>query len=474
MHCRDLINYKAIESEKGLMQDYCKKAVDIALNYGADEAESFLIDKEIITIRIADAQIAEAKGIRERGLALRIIKNSSIGASSTSLLDETYLGKTVEDAISSTTMMESKSAWKSLPKPAKITTVDGCYDERLDKLSIEECVDIALSMLNSALQFSKVISVSGSLHVVRERVYLANSNDINLHDNATYVIGNINADVKSNTDTLSGVGFNAARTLNTFNPESIGKEAGDMAVRSVGASKCDEGTYSIIFTPYALGELLSFVFSYNFNAKVYQDKRSCLYGKLGTQVAVEPLTLQDEPRSRDGMGSKPFDDEGVPTQTRNLIEKGVFQSIIYDTFYAAKDGVESTGNASRSGYPVGRSADPIPFPSMHNILIMNGDYHLEEIIKETKNGLLVSRLWYTYPVNPERGDFSCTARSGVFMIKNGEIVGPSKMVRIIDNLQRLLMNISAIGKDPKQIMQWHSLPSITPSLRVDGIKTIPI
>lgn len=457
------------------MQDICKKAVEIALKHGADEAESFLTDKEIITIRIADAQIAEAKGIREQGLATRVVKNRSIGASATSLIDEKHLTSAVEDAISAANIMESKTEWKSLPKPSKVTPVDGCYDEQLNKLSIEESVDIALSMLNSALQFSKVSSVSGSLHVVKEHVYLTNSNDINLHDKGTYIIGNINADAKNDDgETVSGVGFNAARTLNAFNAESVGKEAGDMVSRSVGARKCDEGTYSIIFAPYALGELLSFVFSYNFNAKAYQDKRSCLYGKLGKQVAVEPFTLQDDPRARDCMGSKPFDDEGVPTQTRNLIEKGTFQGIVYDTFYAAKDNVESTGNANRSGYPVGRSADPIPFPSIHNIVVKRGDYSRDEIVKETKNGLLVGRLWYTYAVNPEKGDFSCTARSGIFMIKNGEIVGPAKMVRIIDNLQRLLVNISAIGKDSKHILQWHSLPSVTPSLRVNGIKAVPV
>lgn len=456
------------------MQDICKKAVEIALKHGADEAESFLTDKEIITIRIADAQIAEAKGIREQGLATRVVKNKSIGASATSLIDEKHLTSAIEDAISAANIMESKTKWKSLPKPSKVTPVDGCYDEQLNNLSIEESVDIALSMLNSALQFSKVSSVSGSLHVVKERVYLTNSNDINLHDKGTYIIGNINADAKNNGETVSGVGFNAARTLKAFNAEEVGKEGGDMAARSVGARKCDEGTYSIIFAPYALGELLSFVFSYNFNAKAYQDKRSCLYGKLGKQVAVEPFTLQDDPRARDCMGSKPFDDEGVPTQTRNLIERGTFQGIVYDTFYAAKDNVESTGNANRSGYPVGRSADPIPFPSIHNIVVKRGDYSRDEIIKETKDGLLVGRLWYTYAVSPEKGDFSCTARSGVFMIKNGEIVGPAKMVRIIDNLQRLLVNISAIGKDSKHILQWHSLPSVTPSLRVNGIKAVPV
>ncbi|MBE43593.1 MAG: peptidase U62 [Thaumarchaeota archaeon] len=455
------------------MQDICKKALDIALKFNVDEAESFLVDKEIITIRVADSQIAESKGIRERGLAIRIVKNGSIGASSTSLLDEKNLANAVEDAILATTM-GSEIKWKSFPKPSKITSVDGCYDERLNKLSIEKCIDISLSMLNSTLQFSNVNSVSGSLHVVKEHVYITNSNNVNLHDNGTYIIGNINADAKNNGETVSGVGFNTARTLNAFNAESVGKEAGDMATRSIGARNCDEGTLSVIFTPYALGELLSFVLSYNFNAKAYQDKRSCLYGKLGKQVAVETFTLQDNPRSRDCIGSKSFDDEGVPTQTRNLIEKGVFQSIIYDTFYAAKDNVDSTGNASRSGYPVGRSANPIPFPSMHNIVIKSGDYSIDEIIRETKNGLLVGRLWYTYAVNPEKGDFSCTARSGIFIIKNGEIVGPSRMVRIIDNLQRFLMNITAIGKDSKHTMQWHSLPSVTPSLRVDGIKVVPV
>lgn len=457
------------------MEDVSNNAVNIALKLGADEAESFLVDREIITIRIADAQIAEAKGIREHGLALRIVKNKSIGAAGTSLIDDEHLASSASDAISAANLMEPKSEWKSLPKPSKITPVDGCYDEKLEKLDTEQCVSIALKMLDSALQFDKVTSVSGSLHVVKENVYLANSNGINLQDKGTYIVGNINADVKAvNDGTVSGVGFGAARTLGSFHPELIGAEAGDMATRTVDAKKCEEDTYSVIFEPYALGELLSFVFAYNFNAKSYQDKRSCLYGKLRKQVAVEQFTLQDDPRARDCLGSKPFDDEGVPTQTRNLIENGTFKNIIYDTFYAAKDNVESTGNASREGYPVGRSADPIPFPSIHNIVIKSGDYSKEEIIKDTKKGLLVGRLWYTYPVNPEKGDFSCTARSGIFVINDGEIVVASKMVRIIDNLQRLLMNISAVGKDQKQVMQWHALPALTPSLRVDGIKAIPV
>lgn len=446
----------------------------MALKLGANEAESFAMNKEIITVRIAESQIVEAKGAREKGIAIRVVKGKGLGAASTAIVDDRHLTGVIEDAISAANAVQTKVEWKSMPKPSKIMPLDGCYDERLNGLTIEECLDTALAMVNSALHFKKVSSASGSLNVVREHVFLSNSNNVNLDDKGTYIIGNINADAKNNGETVSGVGFDASRTLNSFDAESVGREAGDMATRSVGARRCDEGTYSVIFTPYALGDLLSFVFSYNFNAKAYQDKRSCLYGKLGEQVAVKSFTLQDDPRALNCMGSKPFDDEGVPTQTRNLIENGVFREIIYDTFYAAKDNVESTGNANRLGYPVGRSLEPIPFPSIHNIVIKEGDYAKDEIIKETNDGLLVGRLWYTYAVNPEKGDFSCTGRSGVFLIKDGEIKGPVKMVRIIDNLHRLLMNVSAIGDDSRHVLQWNSLPSITPSLRVDGIKVVPV
>ncbi|MDE1729144.1 MAG: TldD/PmbA family protein, partial [Thaumarchaeota archaeon] len=82
-------------------------------------------------------------------------------------------------------------------------------------------------------------------------------------------------------------------------------------------------------------------------------------------------------------------------------------------------------------------------------------------------------LWYTYPVNPERGDFSCTARSGVKIIENGKIT-PAKSVRIVHNIKSLLKNITAVGNDSKNILQWSSLPSITPTVRVDNIMATPL
>ena len=146
-----------------------------------------------------------------------------------------------------------------------------------------------------------------------------------------------------------------------------------------------------------------------------------------------------------------------------MIEKGIFKNTYSNLFDSFKETKQSTGNASRPGSPTGRSAEPIPVSTPHNLKVVSGDQSQEEMIKETKHGLLVGRLWYTYAVNPIKGDFSCTARSGIRIIENGEIKGPGKSVRIIHNLPMMMKNISTIGNNQKNIIQWASLPSITPS-----------
>jgi PmbA protein len=118
---------------------------------------------------------------------------------------------------------------------------------------------------------------------------------------------------------------------------------------------------------------------------------------------------------------------------------------------------------------MGKSSEPIPISAPHNLKINPGESSQENMIKDTKHGLLIGRLWYTYAVNPIKGDFSCTARSGIKIIENGEIKGPGKSVRIIHNLTTMLKNISEIGNNQKNIIQWASLPSIAPSIKAEKI-----
>ncbi|MBI1828708.1 MAG: TldD/PmbA family protein [Thaumarchaeota archaeon] len=447
----------------------CEKVLSKAKSLHLDECEAFFVERKITTVRITDSEIAELKQNQERGLAVRIIHEKRIGSAKTTNFENNI----VEKALQSTSLVKPKNFWKSLPSSTKFPIVEKTFDKKLAEISGIEASDIAQEMINAAKQ-QKITTISGSLNIVSENIEIVNSNGLNCTDKATYIAGNINADSDYGITPVSGVGTVSSRTANNFSAETVGKDAAEMCINSINPESCQSETYSIIFEPYAVGEMLAFVFSSNFNLKTYSEKRSCFVDKIGKNIATENFNLIDDPHYPEGIGSKSFDDEGVSTLPQHLIKLGVFTNTFSDSFYAFKEGKKSTGNASRMGSPMGRNAQPIPFPLPHNLRIDGKGETQDEIIKNTKKGLLVGRLWYTYPVNPERGDFSCTARSGIRIIENGAIKKPGKSVRIVHNLPTLLQNVSAIGKDTKNVLQWSSLPCITPSIKVDGVKVVPI
>ncbi len=449
---------------------FCDSVLNKAKALQLDEFEVVTIEKKTTTARITDSEIAELKQNYNKSVAVRIIHDKRILSSKA---QNENLEELFENALQMKSYVKPKKFWKSFPYPSNLTKLEKTYDKTLDNISNDEVIDIANTMINSAMH-EKIRSISGSLNIVSENFQIANSNNLNYSDKATYISGTINTESEQGKNSVSGIGAMSSRTLDSFSPEKVGDEAREMCIDTINPSKCDLGEYSIILEPYAFGELLAYVFSYNFNLKTYYEKRSCFSDKLGQDISSKNFSLIDDPHSPDGIGSKSFDDEGTATMPRYLIELGKFSNIFSDCFNAFKEGFDSSGNASRAGSPMGRDAQPIPIPATHNLKIIPGEMTRSEIVKDTKNGILVGRLWYTYPVNPERGDFSCTARSGIRIIKNGNIISSSKPVRIIHNLQLLLKNISAVGSDLKNVLQWNALPCICPTIRVDAVNIMTI
>jgi len=450
----------------------CDRALSHAKNLHIDECEAVFVQKKITTVRITDSEIAEIKQNSDKNLGIRIINQKKISSAGTNNIDEAE--KTVEQAFTSSALQKPKEFWKSLPSEFKSSLkIEKLYDKKLVEMTGTQAIDIAQTMINAA-SHSKVSSITGSLNIVSEIVEIANTNGLSCSDKSTYISGTVNADSEEGRLPVSGIGQASCRTLDAFSAESIGSDAVEMCIGSINPQKPDAGKYSIIFEPYSVGEILAFVFASNFNLKTYFDKKSCFSYKLNSKIAVEDFSVIDDAHAPEGIGSKIFDDEGVPTKPRPLIEKGIFRNLYSDLFNAYKEGKESSGNATRHGSPMGRSAEPIPVPAPHNMRVLGDGISKDEIIKDTKIGLLVGRLWYTYAVNPTRGDFSCTARSGIRIIENGEIKAPGTSVRIVHNLPVMLQNISAIGNDSKNILQWASLPSIAPTLKAENITAIPI
>ena len=443
-----------------------EKALSHSKKIGIDESDIVRVKKKITTVRITDSEIAEIKQNFDESFGIRLIQDKKIVSMQTTNEDE--IEKTIDSSFKTFTNLKSREFWTGLPHKVECRRRDGTFDDKLDQISGSRSMDIAQNMINSSLN-DKISTITGSLNIVSENFELMNSNGLNFNDRATYISGIINAESEIGKTPVSGIGHSSGRTLENFSAEQIGSDAKKMSIESINPQKVNSDSYSIIFEPYSVGELLSFVVASNFNFKNFSEKKSCFSNSYEKEIAVKQFSLVDDPHVSEGIGTKSVDDEGIETKKQSLIEKGIFKNTYSNLFDAYKEGGQSTGNASRPGSPMGKSAEPIPISAPHNLKVISGDQSQEEMIKETKHGLLVGRLWYTYAVNPIKGDFSCTARSGIRIIENGEIKGSGKSVRIIHNIATMLKNISAIGNNQRNVIQWASLPSITPSIKAENI-----
>jgi len=448
-----------------------EKALQHSKKKQIDECEIVSVKKNITTVRITDSEIAEIKQNFDESYGIRIIHNKKIASIQTTKKEniEDY----VDSAFSTIPNLKPREFWQGLPTTAPSTKIDGTFDEKIEKISGSEVMDIAQSMINSA-NSEKINTITGSLNIVSELFEVTNSNGLSFNDKATYISGIINAESEQGTLPVSGIGHASGRTLANFSAEKIGINAKKMCIESINPKKIDSDTYDIIFEPYSVGELLSFVVSSNFDFKTFSEKKSCFSNNFDEEIAVNNFNLTDDPHIPEGVGTKIVDDEGINTQKNDLIEDGVFKSTFSNLYDSYKENKSSTGNGSRIGSPMGRSSEPITISAPHNLKIDEGNSSQEDMIKDTKHGILVGRLWYTYAVNPIKGDFSCTARSGVRIIEDGEIKNPGKTVRIIHNLPVMLKSISDIGNNQQNVIQWASLPSITPSIKTEKIRVISI
>ncbi|MEW6042705.1 MAG: TldD/PmbA family protein [Thermoproteota archaeon] len=448
----------------------CNDVVSYAKKLNIDECEAILCTKKILTVRITDSEITEIKENFVKSIGIRIIHGKKISSLESTLLDPK---KIVDEALKSTRNLTRREFWKSLPLNPKMSTVEKTNDPRVWELDSAKVSEIANQMIDAA-SHKLVNRISGSLNVVCDDFELENSNGMQRVERATYLSAVINADSEAGSVPVSGIGQANSRMLGDFDAAGVGKEAMQMCISSINPQNCDAGKTNIIFEPIAIGELLTFVFGPNFNLKTFSDKRSCFAEKYGAKIAVEEFNLLDDPHTPNGLGTKSFDDEGLATKKTPFVEDGTFVGTYSDSYNAFKENVEPSANACRPGSPLGRSSEPVPIAAPHNLTIKSGKISRDEVIRDTKNGILISRLWYTYAVNPIKGDFSCTARSGIWTIQNGELKSPAKSVRIIHNLPVLLQNITHIANNTRTVLPWAAMPVTAPTLRCDGISINPI
>jgi PmbA protein len=245
----------------------------------------------------------------------------------------------------------------------------------------------------------------------------------------------------------------ARRFSRLESPETVGKIASQRTLRRLGARKVKTAHVPVVLDPLVAVSMLDHIFEGVNGDSVYRGA-SFLAGKLGQKIAGERVNVIDDGTMPGGFGTSPFDGEGVPTRRTVVIENGVLNSYVLNTYTAKKLGLQTTGNASR-----GLAGTPGIGPG--NYFLQPGSKTPQQIISEIKDGLYVTEF-LGHGANLVTGDYSRGA-SGMW-ISGGELAYPVEEITVAGNLKEIFFNVTEIGND----LEFRGAMAC-PTIRVDGL-----
>lgn len=254
---------------------------------------------------------------------------------------------------------------------------------------------------------------------------------------------------RNEAGTASGYAARGFTDVNKLDTYSATKIAAGKANGSVGAKAIEPGKYTVILEPVAATYMLENMF--RFDARSAEEGRSFLSKKgggtrLGEQLVDPKVTIYSDPFNPE-LPSSTWDGDGLPREKTVWIDKGVIKNLSYSRYWAEKKGVK-------------------PMPGPANIIMEGGDTTVDEMIKSTEKGILVSRLWYIRMVDPQTLLLTGLTRDGLFYIENGQIKFPIKNFRFNESPVIMLNNVEALGKPERSISVESYRSYLIPPMKI--------
>ncbi len=441
--------------------DAAELAVRECKDLGADEAEGFVQTQRIVEIILERGEIQSERTKTQRGIGVRVIKDKRLGFAYASTLNRRIVRETCKNAFKLAEASPKNPDWVSLPLPKKIPpTPEGLYDDDLANLTPDEILSMAIEGYDAVKRVDPRVSIdSGKLSVFLMEVAISNSHGVSLEGKGTAASFFLVCMAKVGGESSSfAYEYEVSRTLRGFSTERVGKLAAEKALMSLGARRIKPFKGEALLSPDVAAEVLFGSVISSVNADNVQRGRSLWADKIGQKVSNCNLTVVDDGLLPYGLGSSPFDGEGVPSQKTLLIDNGVLKNFLFDSYTANKANTESTGNAVRGSY------SRLPSISISNLLVEPGTKSLDDLISEVNKGILINR--FSGRVAVESGEFSGVAKQASY-IEKGEVKFPLKETMISGNAFESLKDIVEIGRERRATMtNIYTPPILVKDIRV--------
>jgi predicted Zn-dependent protease len=257
----------------------------------------------------------------------------------------------------------------------------------------------------------------------------------------------------------SGFAETFTGSLDTIDPEAVGRRAARKALDARDPRPLEPGSYAVVLEPAAVATLVGFLAYEGFGGRAYLEGRSCFSGRQDEQVVAPSISIWDDAADPRTLGM-PFDFEGTPRRRVDLIRDGVFLGVAHDRRTARQAGTESTGHGLPPPNPEG------PFPL--NLFLAPGDATVEEMVRATDRGLLITRFHYSNIVNPLESSITGMTRDGTFLIERGEVVGPVMNLRFTQSIIGALAATTMVGRETELASEFFFSASRVPALKIES------
>lgn len=425
----------------GELKHIAEQVVNSAKKSGATAADVMIREDDTFSVNVRMGEIETLKEAISRGLLFRAFVGRRVATSHTSDLSESVVERLVDETVEMARLTsEDKSS--GLPEEAVFRTpfpdLD-LLDLEWETLKPEQRIELAVRAEAAALAVDNAIvnSEGASFEYARSRLTLANTQGFLGAYEGTGSVLSCGPIAQSREGMQRDYWLSAARHLSQMeSPEEVGRKAALRALRRLGAHKIPTCQVPIVFDSRTARSLLGHLFEAIAGNAIYR-RSSFLVDQIGQTVAAPEVTIIDDALLPAGLGSSPFDDEGVPTQSTEIIANGILRNYLHSAYTARKLGDRPTGNSSRA--PSG-----VVTVGPTNFYLKGGPHSADDIISSVKAGLYVIEL-IGFGVNTVTGDYSRGA-VGIW-IENGKLTDPVHEVTIAGNLRDMLKNIEMIGND---------------------------
>jgi PmbA protein len=392
------------------------------------------------TIRFANGRIHQPHIERSAYVSFRVASGRRLGTATTVDASASGLASVREAAQSLARVAPVESKFPGFsPGRGRLRPPRGFSRKTVD-LSPEAATAIAERILAAAEAAAPGGRIAGVVNVGGATLRVVNSAGLDRVDHRSVAQASVLVDRPELDPPVSGWSEGGHWDASKLDPERLGREAAERVARTA-PQPMSPGNYRVVFRGPALAEALQFLAALGFSGHGEVEGWSCLRRARGKRIAPAWVNLVDDPRSPQTI-PQGIDYEGTLTRRVALVDHGIAGDVVTDLVTAGRLGRPLTGHAFPPEAPWGDFG-----PDASHLVLSAGDASEEELIRETRRGLLVTRFHYVRVVDPGRGVITGMTRDGTYRIERGEVVGPVRNLRFTDSVLTLLKGIELLGRE---------------------------